>query len=283
MIPAGFHRPKRGERCPVCGRKDWCLVSDDGARALCKRMPSQAQWKDAGWLHVIGKSWPRPTTRPAAEPVVSGPELSLMARQYRTAVNPQRVERLADSLGLTASSLYRLDVGWSVKHRAWAFPMTDAAGKVRGIRLRTDDGRKFSVKGGREGLFVPRDLGPSALLVCEGPTSCAALLDLGFDAVGRPSCTGGGELLCGLLRQRRRDVVIFGDHDTEKTRPDGSTFRPGQDGAERLAAEVAALCRSVKVVIPPNAKDARDWKNAGATRAVIEAVIRAQPYRRRAG
>src|SRR5439155_12311592 len=85
------------------------------------------------------------------------------------------------SLGLSATSLLRLGVGWSAPYRAWAFPMRDAGGAIRGIRLRTVAGKKFCVRGSKDGLFIPEEsaaVGP--LLVCEGPTDTAALLDMGF-------------------------------------------------------------------------------------------------------
>jgi hypothetical protein len=230
-----------------------------------------------GYLHKTGGA-PIPARELAAPEAPSRHDLPILAEQYRTAVNPERLGRFAERMGLGVASLLRLRVGWSGS--AWAFPMTDARGTVIGVRLRSDDGRKYAVRGSRNGLFVPVDLpaeGP--LLVCEGPTSCAALLDLGFAAVGRPSCSGGGWLVRDLLRRgARRDVVLFGDHDEAKPRPDGSVFYPGQEGADRLAADLLPAARSLKVVVPPFAKDARDWKRDGATRDVVNAVIRAANY-----
>lgn len=95
------------------------------------------------------------------------------------------------------------------RHDAWTFPVSDAAGVLTGIRLRLADGRKLSVRGGPEGLFVPADLGqPERLLIAEGPTDTASLLDLGLAAVGRPGIyrpmagrAGGGRQLAsaGLI------------------------------------------------------------------------------------
>lgn len=219
------------------------------------------------------------------EPTLSRHELDLLCRRHRSAVNPQRLERFAEEMGLTVASLERLGIGWAGD--CWAFPMRGPCGELRGVRLRLLDGKKISVRGGHEGLFIPADLRwGQPLLACEGPTSCAALLDLGFDAVGRPSCSSGAQLLVDYLRiGPRREVVVVGDHDERKSRPDGSGFYPGQEGARRLASLLCAagVCRSVKVLVPPLVKDAREWKRAGATRAVIEAVIRAMPYVRRAG
>jgi DNA primase len=179
---------------------------------------------------------------------------------------------LALALGVSAESLRRLSVGWSPKHRAWSFPMSNAAGDVLGIRLRLPGGRKLSVKGGKEGLFLPEGIdagGP--LLVCEGPTDTAALLDLGFNVVGRPSCTGGVKLLVELVRKHRPEgVVIVADADA-----------PGQRGAERLAAVLLAYSASVRIIAPPAPiKDARAWRQGGAMAADVQAAIDAAPVRR---
>ena len=153
-------------------------------------------------------------------------DFAKLAADYRQAVKPEALDRLAQSLGLSTDSLMRLGIGWSGKHRAWAFPMQDAGGNVLGFRLRLPGGKKLSVRGGKEGLFVPEGIDAHGLLlIAEGPTDTAALLDLGFNAVGRPSCTGGVKLLVDLVRKHRpSEVVIVADADT-----------PGQRGAESLA------------------------------------------------
>lgn len=279
-------RVRKGRPCPVCGKTVWCLIHVDGTAAICPRTPSGIRAGDGGYLHKLdGSPLPAPQKmapreRPARE--LSRAELELLARQYRTALSPGRLGSFATSMGLSVPSLLRLDIGWSAKRELWTFPMVDAYGVIRGFRTRNAAGEKKAVMGGREGIFLPTGLGQAGpLLLCEGPTSCAALLDLGFDAIGRPSCNSGGDIVIDYLKVGpKRDVVVFGDHDEAKTRPDGSKFFPGQDGAERLASRLVAerVCRSVKVLVPPLCKDARDWKLAGATRTVIEATIRPQPY-----
>ena len=285
--PTKWLRVARSRRCPVCNSTNWCLIAADGTAAICPRTPS-GKWigkNGGGYLHKLDGSL---TVSPAAPPerhapVKSRPELANLMRGYRTAINPDKLERLAAVLGVTVASLNRLGIGWAFDRNAWAFPMTGEGGELLGVRLRRDDGRKFSITGGHEGLFIAADLplvGP--LVFCEGPTSAAALLDLEFQAIGRPSCMGGVGLVCDLIERRGRvDVVIFGDRDEAKPRPDGSVWFPGQDGAKRLAQEILPLCRSVKVILPPFHKDARDWKKAGATRGMVEAVIKAANYARK--
>jgi hypothetical protein len=198
-------------------------------------------------------------------------DFAKLAAEYRAAVQPQALARLAASLGVSVESLGRLGIGWALAHRAWTFPMIDTAGAVLGVRLRCPDGRKLSVKGGKEGLFIPAALDGGRLLIAEGPTDTAALLDLGFSAVGRPSCAGGVRLLVELVKRLAvPEMVIVADSDP-----------PGQRGANNLAAVLLAYCCAVRIIRPPDGiKDARGWKRAGATAADVQAAIDAAPVRR---
>lgn len=178
-----------------------------------------------------------------------------------------QLSRLANHLGVREESHRRLRAGWS--GRAWSFPMSDAAGAVRGIRLRYPDGTKLSAKGGREGLFIPSQLAnDGTLLIAEGPTDTAALLELGFDAVDRPSCSGGVRLIVDLVRARRPEsIVIAADPD-----------EPGRRGARLLAQVLVVYCRDVRTIMPPeNLKDMREWARAGASRRDVQSLINAAP------
>jgi hypothetical protein len=196
-----------------------------------------------------------------------------LAAEYRAALDAGRRHQFARQLGVGAASLAALGVGWSDDHSAYAFPMNGYDGRTVGIRLRRLDGAKFAVRGGREGLFLPAAPVSACeqLLICEGPTDAAALLDLKYEhVVGRPSCTGGVRLLGDLARRRRpRDVVIVADAD-----------EPGRRGADALAAELVRYA-PVRVIVPPGgAKDVRDYLKAGGTRAELDVVIDAAPVRR---
>lgn len=189
-----WRRVGRGSRCPVCDHADWCLISADGSAAICPRVESPRRVGDAGWLHRL-KDDNRQHKRRRVRSIsftytaLTGPDLGPLAGRCREAVDAVRLLQFADSLGLSVESLCRLGVGWCSDHNAWTFPMTDSAGNVVGIRLRRPNGFKFAVTGGKEGLFIPSTVEPqpNRLLVSEGPTDTAALLDLGFNnAVGRP-------------------------------------------------------------------------------------------------
>ncbi len=278
-----WQRVTKSHPCPVCGKHDWCMLTGppgSPTAAICGRVESGKRCgrDDAGWLHRIrdDDTWQpqRRRTINIAAPATMRPEFAVLAQRCVGAIQPEALKRLAGGLGLSVKSMQRLQVGWSAEHRAFTFPMCGASDNVLGIRLRRPSGYKFAVTGGNEGLFVPSDLPQDGLLlVCEGPTDTSAMLDLGFAAVGRPSCTGGIRLLVELVQRRpAAHVVIVSDNDAHGR---------GQRGADNLAVVLAAYSHSVCVIAPPvGAKDAREWKRSGATHGDIQAAIDAAPSRR---
>ena len=281
-------RVNRHKPCPICGAKTWCGVSADGAVVRCMRTPSAkpAPSKDGemGWIHRLVPEAMRPAPaprRPRPEP----PPMDIEA-VYQGISNDMVHLPLSDlgaRLGVTVDSLIRLGAVWSRRHGAWAFPMFDIERRLIGIRLRAQDGRKWAVTGSHNGLFWPRGMpSPAAgqwLLVCEGPTDCAALLDMGFDAIGRPSCSGAVDAVVELAYRGRREICIVGDFDAPHARPDGTTWRPGHEGAYRLAEALTLARRRPKIIWPaaPH-KDVRAWRLAGAERRDLEASIRTAKY-----
>lgn len=279
-------RVSKSSRCSLCGRGDWCTVSADGRSACCMRVQSDTPMRNGGWLHRIGESDPKLRTwtrRPASAPPAAAPIPwdDLMAG-YASKTRAQALQTLAAKLGVSTASLERLDTAYAAPYSAWAFPMRDQDGQCIGIRLRSDDGRKWAVKGSHNGLFIPLGVPceqADMLMICEGPTTCAALLDLGYDVIGRPSCSGGVEMVLDVLHRDRKHVVIMADEDEAKARPDGTTWYPGKDGAEALAKALHGTARSVRIIYPLDGKDARDWITVhGATRAVVDTVIREACY-----
>jgi len=149
--------------------------------------------------------------------------------------------------------------------------MKDASGRIIGIRFRTARGDKSAIKGSRNGLFIPVDMDldlGERLLICEGPTDCAALLGLGFKAIGRPSCKEGGDLLIDVVRcHDLEEVVVVSDND-----------KVGQEGALSLGRSLRLHVPVVRVVIPPaGTKDARAWVLAGVDAEPIGPIIENTP------
>jgi len=283
-----YLRVSKSKPCPICGKPDWCMIDrtnpGDPSRALCQRVGSGRRWGNAGWLHILRQDGAngRPSGRrigsvplDAGDPPEAGDEPTFGERHAVMVrnVDPERLRRLAEGLGVSVSSLRRLGVGYAGRG-VWAFPMRRAAGRVCGLRLRSESGRKWAVTGSRDGLFYPPDqtadgsAGP--LVITEGPTDSAALLDMGAPAVGRPSCEGCRSAAVEYCRRGGwRDVVIFSDADG-----------PGVAGAERLADALLRVA-TVRLVQPPHGfKDARAWRRAGAVAANLAALIHSANERR---
>ncbi len=261
--------------CPVCQHDHWCMMQADESAVICGRVAEgfDKDLGDAGYLFRLKKSeggrfhsppeewWLRHKRESEAHKAVT--DFAEHAARCRRALSNDALEMLALGLGVMPLTLQLLGVGWN--GRAYTFPMSLAGGRVVGIRLRGSDGKKWAEKGSTHGLFIPEVRSDGPLLVCEGPTDTAALLGLGYDAVGRPSCRGCEDQVVSLARplgQPRRDVVIVADDDG-----------PGFAGAAKLADMLVPKARSVKVITPQGRKDAREWVREGATRELVDRVI----------
>jgi hypothetical protein len=254
-------RVNKEYRCPVCGKPDWCLVSADKSAAICARIEqgSRKRCGDAGWLHVFDdsrrtrneelrmrnvertSSYQRPSA--SRRPI----DFAKIAEQCYQRCNDRRVRFLAGSLDVTPRSLRRLGVGSSAG--GFTFPMRDEQLNIIGIRRRFDNGRKNSIKGSKNGLFIPRGIeNATKLVICEGPTDCAAALDLGWAAIGRPNCNS--KVAMTVRYVRRRPVVIIADRD-----------HAGIRGARKLTDALVQNGSNVRIILPPLAyKDLRQWK-----------------------
>lgn len=185
------------------------------------------------------------------------PNMTALAQQLRAAIDDNQIRQLAEQLGVSPNSLKRLHIGWSAEQDAYSFPECDHYGRVVGIHLRRLDGSKFSVTGGHRGLIMATNKYEmrSKLLVPEGMSDTAALLDIGAVVVGRPSATGGAEHLIALARKFELEMFIVGENDCKD---DGHW--PGKIGARRVAERIAMeLGRRVYVTMPRELfKDVRD-------------------------
>jgi hypothetical protein len=256
--------------CPICGKDHWCFVSDNGELAFCRRVASRITAKSGEWIHVLKPREAGVAPRRYVPPPVPVKHVVFDAARYhagiRNAWDGVWLDGLAVSLGVNMDALERLHPGWDAFNKAVGFPMRDAEANVIGIRLRNFCGSKWAVSGSKDGLFFAPSLVLGAdreLVVCEGPTDTAAAYTLDLPAVGRSSCGTGLEwlkALCSRLGARR--VTIVADADTPKLLPDGTSYRPGIDGAMSLGRQIKRMFR---VVTPPK-KDLREWVGFGCTR-----------------
>ncbi len=156
----------------------------------------------------------------------------------------------------------------------WAIVERDATGEVIGTAYRDANGNKDFSRGGKRGLILPWPLPnyagaseDSPVHVCEGASDTATMLGLSMDAVGVPMAGKGAEMLAVLLDARH--VVIVADADA-----------PGRASAIKLAAALAPVCASVRIIEPPEgAKDARAAVIAGANaQAFTDLVAKAERF-----
>lgn len=294
---ATWHNVSKREPCPVCHKPDWCTLSNDGMMCVCKRVPSPHPAKSGqGWVHVLIEQprrqfIPRMPQRPKVQLFNAEAAMQGYRAEFLAPVPDQpgytQLDFLAEDIWLDREATDRLRPGMSAFHNAWAFPMLDGNAKCVGIRLREFCGaRKWSVSGSRDGLFYdpflePREAVYSGLkgkeiVVVEGATDTIAGYELGLPCVGRSSCGTGGEHLrdlCSRLKVGR--VTIVTDNDESKFRQDGSRWRPGIDGAMRLAHQLGRLYR---IVTPPK-KDLREWLQAGLTAKTFWMVTDLQAWK----
>ena len=266
----------RERACPICERRDWCLVSREGGpepvAAICPRTESPIRWGGAGWLHRLQGDAPRPRRRGVElEPVPVDHR-----REAERLARGANLDPVAASLGLPSSVLRRLLVGFGEDFfgpfSSW--PQFDEELRVVGISLRRTDGSKRLRSGDRAGLHVPidlpDDLSRERILVVEGGSDAAAGLALGRLAVGRHSVLACFKELKRLLRRRRPGAIsIVADREEH-----GAGLR----GAEQLARVLSVVSPDVRLVEPPpGVKDLRAWLAAGLRSAELSRIEAAAP------
>jgi P4 family phage/plasmid primase-like protien len=93
------------------------------------------------------------------------------------------------------------------------------------------------------------------ILIVEGQTDVAAALDLGFQAIGRPSAQGGLKILQEMPLHNRA-VAIIGENDAGV----------GKVGMESSFLTISKLTQNIVKLMPPEGiKDLRAWVKNGLT------------------
>jgi hypothetical protein len=232
------------------------------------RIESQEPCHSGGWYHKItGDLKPIKPRKP--EKKYNTQEILAKYRGWTESRNGV----LAKSWGVSENSLNLLGCRWNGV--CFCIPMRDGRDQIIGIRERYENGKNLAMRGTHSGLFIPRYSNYDLALIVEGPSDAAAALDLNFEVIGRSSCMGGTEHIITVLKTFRNcDVVVMSDNDKPKKRPDGTLWRPGQQGAFVLFKAILPHTRSCCIVKPPRHKDLREWYNAGATKQDVLNLIR---------
>ena len=237
-------------------------------------MRVESDWpaKGGGWNHRLNESRDSVYRELASAP-------TRFPSSYWTDLHAEYVndlKHIPDIRGVSPESLRAMGIGWSADRTAHSFPMRNEKREIIGIRLRKPAGAKFCVPGSQTGIFLA-DLTYTAteyLLIMEGPTDTAAALDLGHEAIGRPSCMGGTEIIKKFLAHYPyKPVIIIADNDSPKRRPDGSLWYPGIEGAKGLQRALSSRRAHARVIMVPGHKDLREWRIHGCMRGDIDELI----------
>jgi hypothetical protein len=288
----GQRRLKRGEACPICGSganphrpNTLCWISTDGTVAFCGKAGGQGnpfKVTRAGGMYRLKDREPGTYYNPPAVPKRRRPPFAKLTALWRSAMGDGEIRYMAGHLGVSTESLKRLGVGWVTAEQltklktkctgagAWTFPMRDAEGDVCGARLRTPSGFKYAVTGSDgDGILIPdRIKCGTTLFAAEGPTSTAALITAGLNAVGRPNNRLGIEPLRKYsLRIRAARIVIVGDNDLRFNETSKQWEWPGLEGARATEELLGDLPLPVETRMPRSHKDVRAWLNSSAMAA----------------
>lgn len=151
---------------------------------------------------------------------------------------------LAGEWDVDSSVLSRLHIGWDGE--CFTYPMRNKNFCVVGMQRRYSNGSKKCVSGSRLGLIIPRDIDfTDVVIVCEGAHDTATVLDLGFNAIGRPGAMAVINETAAVLDGCY--VAIIPDND-----------EPGVVGARRLAKEVVKTAKKCAIF---NMRNKGDWKD----------------------
>lgn len=174
---------------------------------------------------------------------------------------------LAEMLGVSYLSLEKLRCGWDGKF--WIFPEMDQFGNIIGLTRRTKDNKKLCYPGSHRGLFYEKNWRRTKgdVYIVEGASDVAAMISAGQCAIGRPSNTGGSDILKYML-DSGRNFIIIGENDKKEH----ETLKKTSKSVHKKDCECCALCFPGKygaktvskalnigyVMPPPNVKDVRE-------------------------
>lgn len=253
--------------------------------------PRPSRSSMGGWIHILKDKLPAVTIM--AKPQKTQKDWTPLAMEMASSQEAKsNLPYLAKRLGVGMHSLQALMVGYGYDtyRKEWfsSWPEFGSSGMAVGIIRRYPDGSKRMMEGGNHGIYYSgwnaRD---GSIYIVEGGSDTAALIGLGANAIGRPSCLGGLRECTSMLRADRREVIVVGERD-EKPDKRGKLPHcpavckscmhcwPGLAGARLFAERLQlALKREVLYGLLPN-KDAREWVlNARATtQQELRAAIR---------
>ncbi len=246
-----------GLKCPICLKPDWCLLHYQGKKVLCSRVKSNVKLS-CGWIHKIYENGltvkSKKLGRKRSNMCINWNSLAKL--YFRKSYRRKEMVDLSEQLGIPVGSLRSIwRMGWDGE--AYTIPCYDGFGEMNGIMRRFPDARKIWVSRSRNGLFIPKlKSWQGNLFVAEGWSDTAALVEMGFRAIGRASCQAGTPYIKTLLGHHTaiRQVTIVADND-----------KVGITGAHELAKALYGTVDIAVTEVPAKWGDFRSWFQAGAS------------------
>ena len=243
-----YNRVSPSMLCPVCKRKSYCLISDNGDFVICTKVESSKPYKAYnGWLHYGGTYTPPARIKRSQDYSADVTYVQYMYKELD--FTKEALMPLADQLGVPVRTLQRLSAGFNGSD--WQFPMYDQFKQLTGLKRRNLTGDKWCLKKSRLGVYIPTktDL-DKPVVIAEGESDTAALLSQCYNVIGRPSAEGGLYILEKLL-VNTPGVTIVVDNDKHNA---------GKNGALKLKERLTC---PVSLVYIKDHKDIRQWINSG--------------------
>ncbi len=245
--------------CPICQKRDGCLVADDGSAAICSRKSEGSVKKvgkggfHGGWLFILGDFKPQKYIVPPKKKVDWNKWTVKFAKQLIN--NREAFGKLCQSIGLNPISALRFYVGWH--KNCLTIPIYSTKRRISGIQWRKGNTKRY-VKYSGMGVFVPSAFfqNPSdTLAVCEGWTDTVTALEYGYNAIGKVNAYVGNEevIMYAKTHPAVKRVIIFADNNEDGV---------GLAGAEETADLLNEEEFTTKVILTPH-KDLRASKAAG--------------------
>jgi len=169
------------------------------------------------------------------------------------------LEPIAKEFDISENVLFDFGMYFCKDH--YETPVYNERGIIIGIQKRYPDGQKIMVKGSKLGIFASSAIlqgvgwlkNNPTLLVCEGLSDSVVATYLGFNAIGRISCTSSTDVITKfvkrLLTKGLKQVIIIADADNV-----------GSTGADKLHKKLSKLV-NCDVLWPLVGKDLREHYN----------------------
>jgi hypothetical protein len=246
--------------CPLCGKKKFCMVSDDGKIIICTKIESKRLLKQGfGWIHSTDNLPPAKQRFQVVKSTYHEPDPSAMIKIYNHLNFAEfKLKKLAKKWKISTQALMSLGVGYEYDQKfkvdKWYFPMRDEMKKLIGVQSRTLSAHSFCKPGSKMGVYIPNTLDISKpVAVFEGFSDTAVAQDLGINCLGRASSGTGKEIVTRLLKNCPKTLVV-GDNDTKES------HYAGQNGA----CDLSKLLQNSKWWVPKKQNDFKDFVHAGA-------------------